>query len=95
MLAREVKTDDLFVIVSSRKGHDSYNPVIPKLPHYLTKYFAKNSYIILYPRQLESGINMGDIQQADSQLLDTISDQIEVIGETGKYVKKLFRRKSK
>lgn len=94
VLTGEVKTDDLFVIVSSRKGHDSYNPVIAKLPHYLTKYFAKNSYIILYPRQLESGINMGDIQQADSQLLDTISDQIEVIGETGKYVKRLFRRRS-
>jgi len=49
--------------------------------------------IILYPKQLESGINMGDIEQADSNLIETISDQIDTIGKAGKYVRGLFRSK--
>ena len=51
IFAREVKEDDLFIIISSRKGYLSYIPQIDKLPKYLVKYFAQNSYIILYPEQ--------------------------------------------
>jgi len=53
IFSREVKQDDLFIIVSSRKGYLSYNSQADKLPKYLTKYFAENSYIILYPEQNE------------------------------------------
>jgi nucleotide-binding universal stress UspA family protein len=53
IFTREVKQDDLFVIVSSRKGHLSYHPETEKLPYYLPKYFSQNSYLILYPEQLD------------------------------------------
>ena len=48
-----VSTNDLFVVVSSRKTAISYDPLFEKLPLHLSKYFAKNSYIILYPDQFE------------------------------------------
>lgn len=89
----ELKLNDLFVIISSRKGHNSYLPQLNKLPYYLSNYFAEQSLIVLYPKQLESGINMGDIEQADSHLIETISEQLDAIGKAGKYVKGLFKNK--
>jgi Kef-type K+ transport system membrane component KefB len=93
IFSRELKNNDLFVIVSSRKGHNSYLPQLNKLPYYLSNYFVNQSLIILYPMQLESGINMGDIEQADSNLIESITEQIGAIGKAGKYVKGLFRGK--
>jgi Kef-type K+ transport system membrane component KefB len=93
IFSKELKVNDLFVIISSRKGHNSYIPQLNKLPYYLSNYFGMQSLIILYPKQLESGINMGDIEQADSNLIETISDQIDTIGKAGKYVRGLFRSK--
>lgn len=57
IFSREVKQDDLFIIVSSRKGYLSYIPEIEKLPKYLIRYFVQNSYIILYPEQIEPNGN--------------------------------------
>lgn len=92
IFTRELKMNDLFIIVSSRKGHDSYLPQLNKLPYYLSNYFAEQSLIVLYPKQLELGINMGNIEQTDSYLIETISEQIGAIGKAGKYVKGLFRK---
>ena len=50
----QLKNDDLFIIVTSRRGHVSFNQNIEKLPYYLTKYFMNTSFIILYPGQLEN-----------------------------------------
>ena len=49
--------------------------------------------ILLYPKQLESGINMGNIEQADSNLIESISEQIGNIGNAGKYLKGLFKNR--
>ncbi len=53
VLTRVVTSNDLFVVVSSRKTAISYDPLFDKLPNHLSKYFAKNSYIILYPDQFD------------------------------------------
>jgi Kef-type K+ transport system membrane component KefB len=86
VLTREVKSDDLFIIVSSRKGHLSYIPQIEKLPRYLLKYFAQNSYIILYPEQVEG--------QTDKNL-QGVGEGIELLDKAGSYVKKIFRNSGK
>ncbi|MNL19704.1 hypothetical protein D3C87_1409180 [compost metagenome] len=93
IFSRELKANDLFIIISSRKGHDSHIPQLNKLPYYLSNYFVKQSLIVLYPKQLESGINMGNIAQADSHLIETITEQFGVIGKAGKYVRGLFKNK--
>ncbi len=92
IFTRELSTNDLFVIVSSRKGYNSYLPQFNKLPYYLTSYFNKLSYIILYPEQLETGINMSDIQQADGKLIETLSEQIGAINKAGKYLRNLWKK---
>lgn len=85
--------DDFFIIVSSRKGHVSYQNALDKLPYYLTKYFTKNSYLILFPKQMEHGLNMEDIQHADSSLMDTLVDQVEVVNKAGNFLKNVFRKR--
>lgn len=92
IFTRELKMNDLFIIISSRKGHNSYVPQMSKLPYYLSNYFVEQSLIVLYPKQLESGINMGNIEQTDSYLIETISEQFGVIGKAGKFVKGLFKK---
>jgi Kef-type K+ transport system membrane component KefB len=81
IFSREVREDDLFIIIASRKGHLSYNPESEKLPHYLTKYFAQNSYIILYPEQLEG---LGNAN------LKSLEENAELIDKAGNYVKNIF-----
>jgi Kef-type K+ transport system membrane component KefB len=93
IFSRELKLNDLFIIISSRKGYSSYVPQLNRLPYYLSNYFLKQSLILLYPKQLESGINMGDVEQSNSELIETISEQIDAIGKAGKYVKGLFKSK--
>ncbi|MDR6783413.1 Kef-type K+ transport system membrane component KefB [Pedobacter africanus] len=92
IFSRELKVNDLFIIISSRKGHNSYIPQLNKLPYYLSNYFVKQSLIVLYPKQLELGINMGNIEQADSHFIETLSEQLGVIGKAGRYVRGLFKK---
>ncbi|MEO6720302.1 MAG: cation:proton antiporter [Ferruginibacter sp.] len=86
VLAREVKTDDLFIIVSSRKGYLSYTNEIEKLPKYLLKYFVQNSYIILYPEQFDT---------ITDRNLQPVEEGIELIGKAGSFVKKLLSKQDK
>jgi len=81
IFSREVKSNDLFITISSRKGYLSYNPASEKLSYYLTKYFAQNSYIILYPEQTE------DIADAN---LKSLEENTELIDKAGSYVKNIF-----
>lgn len=81
IFSREVRQDDLFIIISSRKGYLSYNPETEKLPKYLTKYFARSSYIILYPEQAEA--------IADANL-KPLEDTSELLDKAGDYINNLF-----
>jgi hypothetical protein len=82
IFSREVKPDDLFIIVSSRKGYLSYHSETERLPKYLTKYFAHISYIILYPKQME------DIADAN---LKPLEENLELFEKAGHYVKNIFK----
>lgn len=83
IFSREVKQDDLFIIISSRKGYLSYTNQIDKLPKYLIRYFSANSYIILYPEQIE---NLADAN------LKPLEENIELLDKAGNYVKKIFTK---
>jgi hypothetical protein len=89
----ELKTNDLFVIVASRKGHVSYHHHLDKLPYYLTNYFQKNSVLLLYPMQTVHGVKMEDIEHVDSTLIETITEKVGAVSKAGGYIKRLFGRK--
>ena len=93
IFSSELKANDLFVIISSRKGHVSYNNQLEKMPYYLSNYFQDNSFILLYPKQLEYGVKMEDIEHVDGTLIETISDNVSRVGRVAGYLKKwLFKK---
>lgn len=93
IFSRELKANDLFMIVASRKGHVSYLSQLDKIAYYLSTYFNNNSFIILYPKQLEHGVKMEDIEHVDSTLIETISDNVSKVGKVAGSVKKwLFKK---
>ncbi|RAV28310.1 cation:proton antiporter [Sinomicrobium soli] len=49
ILSGELKPNDLFILISARKGSVSHLPLMDNLPAKLEKYFARNSKIIVYP----------------------------------------------
>lgn len=59
LLTGQISFDHLFVVVTARHGSISYNSTLEKLPSLLNKYFASNSFAVLYPEQFgEHEINM-------------------------------------
>ncbi len=94
IFTREVKPNDLFVIISSRKQHPSYFNYLEKIPNYLNQYFTNNSFIILYPKQFDFGINMADIQQLDANFLENFDLTKGLTGRAIHLLKKWFTKKS-
>ena len=83
IFTRELKADQLFVIISSRRGNVSYNEHLERLPYYLSNYFRNNSFIILYPKQLDQELSLMDIQQGESFLAEAISEKISAVSRMG------------
>lgn len=92
IFSREVRKNDLLVIVSSRKGHISYQLTLEKLPYYLSKYFTDSSFIMLYPQQVEKGIKMDDIQYVDSSVAEAISNRVSSIGKMKGFWKRFSKK---
>lgn len=51
ILSRELKENDALMVIMSRKSGESFNPIMYKLPKYLSKYFTVNNFILVYPIQ--------------------------------------------
>lgn len=51
IIFRDVKRDDNMWIVFSRRTGLSFNPMMPRIPVYLNKYFQANNCILSYPVQ--------------------------------------------
>lgn len=87
ILTGQVNFDHLFVVVSSRKGSISYQTSFERLPSQVSRYFANNSLLIVYPDQL------GD----DPQEILSFSDprgqsETRVYDNVGKWVYKWFKK---
>jgi hypothetical protein len=93
IMSRELKQNDFFVIVSSRKGHISYNENLEKLPYYLAKYFTSNSFIIIYPKQFESDQVLNEKDHSDNFILEAIADKVQVVNKAGSYISSIFKKK--
>ncbi|MDR6809600.1 Kef-type K+ transport system membrane component KefB [Dyadobacter sp. BE34] len=93
IFSRELKIDDFFVIVSARKSSASYLSQLEKIPGYLSNYFHEQSLMLIYPKQLESGINMGDIEQTDSALIGTLAEKLGSLSKAASYFRKKFGEK--
>ena len=91
ILSRELKQNDFFIIISSRKDHFSYINPIEKLPYYLEKYFKQNSFLVIYPKQIPAGVEKSE--EPENYLLDALADQVQAVNKAGNYISRLFKKK--
>ncbi len=89
-LSKEIKSDDNIIIVMSRKNRLSYHQKMSKIPAYLNRYFAGNSFILVYPVQAgmpeeKSGISANEPKR-------TVLIQLR---EIGRQIGKIYRHKEK
>ncbi len=86
--ARDIKDDDLIVMVTARKGSVSYLNLLENIPSKLEKHFEHNNKIMVYPRQHNfshvaenyENITSGPISRG----IETIGKGIESIFNLGK-----------
>jgi len=93
ILKSYVTKDDLFIVASSREGYLSHYQQLNKTPSYLSRYFTKNSYIIIYPEQKISYSKLGDLHQEEENILDILSDGKKVAAKAGNAISSLWKRK--
>lgn len=51
ILSRDFKSNDLLMIINARKGCISYDKDLDKIPNYVSKYFEKINFILIYPEK--------------------------------------------
>ncbi len=78
LLTSQVNYDHLFVVITSRKGSISYLPSFEKLPQQISKYFANNSLLLLYPDQLgdpQEDVSFSDPRRStDTNIYDNVGN---------------------
>jgi Kef-type K+ transport system membrane component KefB len=90
VLSREIKKDDLIVLVNARKGTLSYHSYMDTIPAKLIRHFEYNNFIIIYPEQKQADAMEGGMQTQDLTL-SPIQEQIDNLNKIGKAVKKIFK----
>lgn len=88
ILSRDIRADDNLIIVMSRKDRPSYNPIMPKIPGFLNKYFQDINFMLIYPMQSGVGEDMvSDLKNP------AVLEPLEKLGDIGKTIASIFMRK--
>ena len=90
VLSRYIYEDDLFILVSARKGATSYIGALEQLPSKIEKYFATNNRIIVYPQRLANNVTTEHYADITSEPLNK---GIEAVQKIGKGIGSLFKNK--
>jgi hypothetical protein len=87
IVSRSVESDDNLIIIMSRKNHTSYQNAMTRIPSYLTKYFDKHNYILLYP--VQSGV----VEDGDVDLNNaSVTEPLEKLDKIGCNLARIFRK---
>ncbi|MDQ3534342.1 MAG: cation:proton antiporter, partial [Bacteroidota bacterium] len=85
-IAEDLKEDDLFIIVSARRGTISFQNNMENLPFKLAKNFSDISFIVLYPHQNIQVNTSGDFYQSQEIMYNSY------INNTAKQKKKSLEK---
>lgn len=86
ILSRDVRVDDLFILVSARRGATSYSSLLDTLPAKLEKYFPINGIIVIYPPLL--GPSFGD----EDFSAEPLTVGIETLQKIGRGIGNMFKK---
>lgn len=65
MMAKQMRPDDMIVMINARPSTPSYNPLFEQVPEMLERFFADHSYMVVYPEQ-ETGASVPDLLTGDT-----------------------------
>ena len=65
MMAKQMRKDDMIVMINARPSTPSYNPLFEHVPDMLTKFFSDHSYMLVYPEQA-TGAAVPDLLTGDT-----------------------------
>src|SRR5690606_16557641 len=91
VLSRDIHQDDLFVLVSARKGATSYTGALENLPSKLEKHFTANSRFIIYPQQYTDNLSS---EQYDDISSEPLNKGIEAVQKISKGIGSFFKNNS-
>lgn len=91
VLARHIREDDLFILISARRGAASYQTILENLPSKLAKHFSTNSRIVIYPQQY-SQLHL--IERFEDINAEPLNKGIETIQKIGKGIGSIFKKES-
>jgi len=89
VFSRNVKENDLFVLISARKGATSYMSILDNLPSKLEKHFSINNKIVVYPQQFSQNFMS---ERYDDISSESIHKGIETIQKLGKGIGNIFKK---
>ena len=65
MIAKQMRHNDMIVLINARPSTPSYNPLFDQVPDMLDRFFRDHSYLLVYPEQ-ETGNAIPDILTGDT-----------------------------
>ncbi len=90
VLSRNINEEDLFILVSARKGASSHLGVLDNLPAKLEKHFAVNSKFLIYPQQYADSISSEHYNDISTE---SLNKGIETVQRFGKNIGSIFKKK--
>lgn len=89
ILTKHVRPDDLFMLISARRGSPSYMGVLDSLPNKLEKYFPTQSLVVVYPKLFQDDVSTDGFQNISIDPLTRGWESIHKIGKSfGNILKK-------
>lgn len=89
VISRNIQDNDLFVLVSARRGAPSHLPVLDNLPAKLEKHFATNSRFVIYPEQYAATISMEPYRDVP---MEPLNKGIETVQKIGRGIGSIFKK---
>ncbi|HJT73600.1 MAG TPA: cation:proton antiporter [Chitinophaga sp.] len=94
VLARDITSNDLVVVVTARKGSLSYRPYLDGMPSRLSRHFTDHNVVLIYPEQTEIDYVEAGLQPEDLTLAP-IQEQLDNLNKLGRVVKRILKGKNK
>jgi hypothetical protein len=88
-MARNIREDDLFVLISARRGATSHMAILENLPVKLEKHFPSNSKIVVYPQQFNQNYVIERYEDISSEPLNK---GIETFQKISKGIGSMFKK---
>jgi len=89
VLSKDITQEDIVIMMLSKRGAVSYQPLFDSIPVKLDKYFDNTSKILVFPRQQSADSRFDDYEDINAEPL---SKGIETIQKIGKEIGNIFRK---